>query len=73
MTNNEIATGGGNIMGMQRIEISEDVLTAIKELVEHWHSTDPDDEDIVVNHLPVVEAWLVELGLLSPSAPAIED
>jgi hypothetical protein len=36
-------TPGENIMSMQRIEVSEDVLTAIKALVEHWHSFDPDD------------------------------
>jgi hypothetical protein len=53
-------------MSVQRIEIPEDVLTAIKAVVEWWGSTDPDDEDFVINHLPVLTDWLEGLGLLSP-------
>jgi hypothetical protein len=55
-----------NIMSMQRIEISEDVLMAIRAVVEYWRSTDPDHEDIIINDLPVLYAWLEGLGLLSP-------
>ena len=58
-------------MSMQKIEISENVLMAIRAVVEYWRSTDPDDEDIIINDLPVIHAWLTELGLLSP--PDTED
>jgi hypothetical protein len=60
-------------MRVQRMEVSDDVLAAIIAVVEYWRSSDPDDIDLVFNHLPVVEAWLVELGLWSPAAQAIKD
>jgi hypothetical protein len=54
-------------MSAQRIEVPENVLAAIRAVVEYWRSTDPDDEDIIINDLPVIYAWLEELGLLSPT------
>jgi hypothetical protein len=48
-----------------RMEVSEDVLRAIRSVVEYWRSTEPDDENIIVNDLPVIEAWLVGLGRLA--------
>jgi hypothetical protein len=55
-------------MSAQRIEVPENVLAAIRAVVEYWRSTDPDDEDIIINDLPVIYAWLEELGMLSPTA-----
>jgi hypothetical protein len=50
-----------------KMEISEDVLTAIRSVVEYnYYSTSGDDTHIIVNDLPVLYAWLEELGLLSP-------
>ena len=45
------------------MDIPENVLAAIRALVEHWRSFDPDDEDIVVNRLPLIDAWFERLGL----------
>jgi hypothetical protein len=46
-------------------EIPDDVLAAIKAVVEWYRGSDGPD-DIICNDLPVLEAWLVGLGLLSP-------
>jgi hypothetical protein len=59
-------------MSVQRIEVPENVLAAIKAVVEYnYYSTTGDDTSIIVNDLPVIHAWLTELGLLSP--PDIEE
>jgi hypothetical protein len=62
-----LTLGETNIMSARRIEVPENVLAAIRAVVEYWRSTDPDDEDIISNDLPVIYAWLEELGLLSPT------
>jgi hypothetical protein len=55
-----------------RMEVSEDVLAAIKTIVEHFHrSDDALIDDFIVRDLPVLEAWLKELGLLSPPPQAV--
>ena len=52
-------------MSTQKVEIPPDVLAAIIAVVQHnYHSTSGDDTDILVNDLPVIHAWLVQLGLL---------
>jgi hypothetical protein len=49
------------------MEIPEDVLKAIRAVVEYnYYSTSGDDTDILVNDLPVIYAWLEGLGLLPP-------
>jgi hypothetical protein len=56
------------------MEISNDVLAAIKAVVEYnYYSTTGDDTPILVNDLPVIHAWLTELGLLRLPAQTIED
>jgi hypothetical protein len=41
-----------------RMEVSENVLTAIRRVAEHFRSTDLDTDDIIINDLPVIYAWL---------------
>jgi hypothetical protein len=54
-------------MRVRKIEVSDDVLAAIKAVVEYnYYSTTGDDTPIIINDLPVIHAWLTELGLLSP-------
>jgi hypothetical protein len=52
-------------MRVQRIEISDDVLAAIRAVVEWYRGCDGPD-DIIVNDLPVIDGWLTELGLIPP-------
>jgi hypothetical protein len=49
------------------MEVPENVLTAIIEFVRLQRVFDPDDGDFLVNHLPVLCAWLDEMGLLPPA------
>jgi hypothetical protein len=59
-------------MRVQRMEVSEDVLSAVQTIVEHFRrSDDALIDDWIERDLPILEAWLVELGLLSP--PDIEE
>jgi hypothetical protein len=54
-------------MSAQKIEVPGNVLQAIKKVVEYnYYSTTGDDTDIIINDLPVIHAWLTELGLLPP-------
>jgi hypothetical protein len=56
-----------------QIEVSDDVLAAVKTIVAHFHrSDDALIDDFIMRDLPVLEAWLAELGLLPP-LPDIED
>jgi hypothetical protein len=48
-----------------RMEVSEDVLAAIKAVAEWCRGCDGPDE-IIEHDLPVIDVWLVGLGLLPP-------
>jgi hypothetical protein len=48
------------------VDIPENVLEAIVVFVHLQRVPDPDDEDFLVNHLPVLCSWLDGLGLLPP-------
>jgi len=49
-------------------EIPENVLAAIQAVVvRDCYDTSGDDSWFLVNHLPVIQAWLAELGLLPPA------
>jgi hypothetical protein len=53
-------------------EIPDDVLQAIKAVVEHnYYDTSGSDVAILTNDMPVVFDWLVRLGVLVPP-PALE-
>jgi len=45
-------------------EIPENVLAALKAVVEWAHSFDPDDDHLVTYDIPAIAAWLEQLGLL---------
>jgi hypothetical protein len=53
------------------VEVPDNVLAAIVAFVELQRSFNPDDTDYLVNHQPVLEAWLDGLGLLMPSDPEL--
>jgi hypothetical protein len=53
---------------IMQIEVPENVLSAVQTIVAHFHrSDDALIDDFIVRDLPVLEAWLKELGRLSPS------
>jgi hypothetical protein len=47
-------------------EIPEDVLTALKGIVQWTRTFDPDDDKLLANDIPTIANWLEQLGLLSP-------
>jgi hypothetical protein len=47
------------------MEVPKNILTAIVSVVEWYRGCDGPD-DIIMNDLPVIEAWLTELKLLPP-------
>jgi hypothetical protein len=49
------------------MDVPENVLAAIIVFVGLQRSFDPDDDDFLVNHYPVLCAWLEALGLLPPT------
>jgi hypothetical protein len=67
--------GGVRFAVMEKImttDIPEDVLAAMKGIVDWAHSYDHDK--LLVNDIPTIQTWLVEVGLLPPlKQPALED
>lgn len=49
------------------MDVPENVLAAIIEFVRLQRVFNPDDKDFLVNHLPVLCAWLDGFGLLPPA------
>jgi len=49
------------------MEVPENVLAAMKAVVEWAHSFDPDDDHLCTHDIPVIAAWLEGLGLLPPA------
>src|SRR5262249_17891226 len=47
-------------------EIPEHGVAALKAVVEWAHSLNPNDDDLVTEHIPTIAGWLVRLGLLPP-------
>jgi hypothetical protein len=50
-------------------EIPNDVIKAVKHIVTWAHGCEDEVDDIISNDVPVLEAWLVKLGLM----PLIKD
>jgi hypothetical protein len=51
-------------------EIPEEVMEAVKAVVE-WSRGDDDPLGILESDIPVLDNWLVELGVLPPLVPFI--
>ena len=51
------------------MKVPENVLAAMKAVVEWAHSFDPDDTRLCTHDIPVIAAWLEGLGLLPPRLP----
>jgi hypothetical protein len=47
--------------------IPEDVLAALRGIVEWAHSYDPDDDRLLAQDIPAITAWLERFGLLPPA------
>ena len=52
---------------MTTMEVPDNVLEAMKAVVEWAHSYDPDDDRLVMHDIPVIATWLEQLGLISLS------
>jgi len=53
-------------------EIPEDILEAITAVV-YWARSSDDDIDILMHDIPLLDRWVVELGLLPPAKYPITD
>ena len=54
------------------MEIPDSVLDAITAVV-YWARSSDDDNDILSYDIPLLDAWVVKLGLLPPADPPITD
>jgi hypothetical protein len=55
-----------------KIEVSEDILEAITAVV-YWARSDECDDAILTYDIPLLDEWVVKLGLLPPADPPITD
>jgi hypothetical protein len=52
-----------------KTEVPEDILEAITAVV-YWARSSDSDDDILMHDIPLLDAWVVKLGLLPAAADA---